>query len=656
MKTKITLRFVCTFVLTMLFPAIYAQVTYNYTGSLQTYTVPIGTNSLTIECLGAQGGSNGGLGAQIIGDVAVSAGDVLTIVVGEEGLLQVGGNVQNSAGGGGGTFVYNASSNTLLMAAGGGGGRCPWTSAVPLHADCDGQAGTSGGQNSDGTSFGGTGGNGGDPGIWGVDICAGGGTGWLTVGGGGAHGGLNATTWAGGVGYCNGGGGGCGGVGGYGGGGGGGNLYGGGGGGGGYSGGAGGNDPDHGGGGGSFNSGLNQINNTGVNSGNGQVIITGGCTDSALVVTVSSYAICGSDQATLTATSVNGGTISWDNGVTNGVPFTPLLTGENTYIATSTNPLDCPYEVILNYSDYPQLDPGPDAEVCEGVGAVLNATSTTGPDVTFNWSPFILNNVGFTPNFTGVQTYIVTADSYGCQTVDSATVTVHPAPEIGAGPDVIECSPSLVILTGTGNADTYTWDNGVVNGVGFTPPFGTNTYTLTGQFSTTLCESDDQVTVTYYSGPTVIGASTDEIFGGDGTAEITITGGTQPIVIDWDDDGTGDNDDDAMIDSLVGGTYTATVIDDNGCTVSIDVVVNSQLSIGENDLNISVYPNPATTQFEIIADGQFNYALYNMLGEIIISGVALDKSIVDISAFEKGVYLLDVMINDQKVVNRIVKQ
>ncbi|MBX7243345.1 MAG: hypothetical protein K1X92_16520, partial [Bacteroidia bacterium] len=267
--------------------------TFNYTGSVQIFTVPPGVTSIDIDARGAQGGGSnggaGGLGARMMGTYAVTPGQILSVVVGQQGLLQVGGNAQNSSGGGGGTFVYDAVP-TLLVAAGGGGGKCNYTGSTPLHPDAAGQIGTSGGASSDGNA-GGTAGAGGNAGLWSGTPCAGGGAGWLSVGGG-PYGGLGYNTWTGGPGYCGGGGGGCGGVGGFGGGGGGGNHYGGGGGGGGYSGGGGGTDPTHGGGGGSFSNGTNQNNTAGFQSGDGQVIISwtggggGGCTSTRVPVTV----------------------------------------------------------------------------------------------------------------------------------------------------------------------------------------------------------------------------------------------------------------------------------------------------------------------------------------------------------------------------------
>ena len=62
-----------------------------------------------------------------------------------------------------------------------------------------------------------------------------------------------------------------------------------------------------------------------------------------------------------------------------------------------------------------------------------------------------------------------------------------------AGNDLVLCENQTATLTGSG-ATTYTWDNGVSNGVTFTPSVGTLTYTVTG---TTAfgCTNTDQLTI-----------------------------------------------------------------------------------------------------------------------------------------------------------------
>lgn len=338
MRTLLPKNYLQALALVLLGGTSWGQTTFNYTGTIQTYTVPAGITSINIVAEGAQGGgyvNGGGLGAVMDGDYAVTPGQVLNVVVGQMGLLQVGGNYQNSSGGGGGSFVYTQS-NSLLVAAAGGGGMCNYTGSPALHPDAHGKITPNGGANTYNQYFGGVGGNGGDAGLWSSTPCAGGGAGWLTVGGG-PYGGQNASgSWAGGAPFCGGGGGGCGGYGGYGGGGGGGNHYGGGGGGGGYSGGGGATDPDHGGGGGSFSSGTNQANIAGVNTGNGVVVITVNCAPTVMTPSLGSLPAlngqCSVNPPIPTATNDCGQTI-------NGTPSTalPITTFGTTTITWTYN-------------------------------------------------------------------------------------------------------------------------------------------------------------------------------------------------------------------------------------------------------------------------------------------------------------------------------
>ena len=70
------------------------SVVFNYTGAVQTYTVPLGITSVTIDAYGAQGGDGGpstngigGLGDFATGDLSVVPGQILEIYVGGQGSL-----------------------------------------------------------------------------------------------------------------------------------------------------------------------------------------------------------------------------------------------------------------------------------------------------------------------------------------------------------------------------------------------------------------------------------------------------------------------------------------------------------------------------------------------------------------------------------------
>jgi len=136
---KTLLQFVGIILATFAGNSLYAQ-TYNYTGGMQTYVVPAGVTTITVECWGAQGGGDslasapGGYGGYVTADVAVTPGQTVNIYVGGEGIYGgVGGyngggdgvgDVSNKGGGGGGASDIRIGGTTLMdriVGAGGGG-------------------------------------------------------------------------------------------------------------------------------------------------------------------------------------------------------------------------------------------------------------------------------------------------------------------------------------------------------------------------------------------------------------------------------------------------------------------------------------------------------------------------------------------------------
>ncbi len=123
-------------------PSIGTQ-TLNYTGAVQTWTVPAGVTSINIEAYGGAGASGsagansatggvGGKGSKTTGTLAVTPGQVLNIYVGGAASGSTGGynggapGGNAAAGGGGGATDIRISGTTpsdrVLVAGGGGGG------------------------------------------------------------------------------------------------------------------------------------------------------------------------------------------------------------------------------------------------------------------------------------------------------------------------------------------------------------------------------------------------------------------------------------------------------------------------------------------------------------------------------------------------------
>lgn len=117
---------------------------FSYTGSNQSWTVPSGVTSIGVDARGGQGGGGlwGGPGGRIVGTVAVTPGETLTIIVGGTGSSYGGGGAGGYGGGGGGggaSDVRQGGTGTAnrIMVAGGGGG----TSGTPGNFSGQGGAG-----------------------------------------------------------------------------------------------------------------------------------------------------------------------------------------------------------------------------------------------------------------------------------------------------------------------------------------------------------------------------------------------------------------------------------------------------------------------------------------------------------------------------------
>ena len=123
--------------------ALAQTVAFGYTGGPQQYTVPAGITRLEVVATGAAGGRVStiqarSVGAQVTATIAVVPGEVLTVVVGQQGADGDGSASYNGGGGGGSgagsgggatdlrrtaapTDDYLATRNALLVAGGAGG-------------------------------------------------------------------------------------------------------------------------------------------------------------------------------------------------------------------------------------------------------------------------------------------------------------------------------------------------------------------------------------------------------------------------------------------------------------------------------------------------------------------------------------------------------
>jgi len=299
-----------------------------------------------------------------------------------------------------------------------------------------------------------------------------------------------------------------------------------------------------------------------------------GCSNTdSLVVTVNASPIILANATStvvcegfgITLTGSGGTTYAWNNGVIDGIGFTPPV-GVTNYIVTGTDANGCQNtdNIDITVNALPVVAAGPDVTVCDGSNVTLFGSGA----LTYTWNNGVSNAVAFYPSI-GISTYTVTGtDVNGCQNTDNVDVTVNANPIIQANANSTSvCLGQSVTLFGSGGI-SYTWDNGVIDNVAFTPAVGAVTYTVTG-IDANSCSNTDQINITVYDLPSVVAGINQEVCDG---ATVTLVGNGAVSYV-WDNGVTNAV---AFYPSLGTTTYTVIGTDANGCTNSynVDVTVN----------------------------------------------------------------------------------
>ncbi len=304
--------------------------------------------------------------------------------------------------------------------------------------------------------------------------------------------------------------------------------------------------------------------------------------------------ICEGDMETLTGSGA--ATLSWDNGVTDGVPFAATTT--TTYVVTGTDGNGCVNSasttVVVN--TLPAVSASASATtLCAGDMETL----TGGGANSYTWTNGVNDGVAFAASST--TTYTVTGtDGNGCMNTATTTVNVNPLPVVsGFALSPAICTGDDAILVGSG-ANTYTWDNGVMDGVPFTPA-ATATYMVTGTDGNG-CVNTATTTVTVNSLPTITINAINPICIGDME---TLSGAGAASYV-WDNGVT----DGVAFAATSTNTYMVTGIDGNGCvnTASTTVTVNLLPIVSANSSNSTLCEGDMET---LTGGGAASYAWDN---------------------------------------------
>lgn len=286
--------------------------------------------------------------------------------------------------------------------------------------------------------------------------------------------------------------------------------------------------------------------------------------------------------------------------------------------------------------------------------------------ISYTWSPASsLSNPNIdmpmaSPTSTTTYTVVITK-SYGCPVTDSVTLTIDPGPTVTINASsTIVCAGTAVTLTGVG-AKTYIWTGGVIDNVPFNPTT-TNTYTVTGT-DNTGCENTDSITIAVNPLPIVALTFPQHVICVTNPT-LALTGGSPANGI-WSGTGVSGNDFDPAIAGTGVHVITYTYVDGNNCaatavdSITVDVCTNISISNLENI--ISVYPNPSTGEFIIQLHNSpstpVKVEVTDELGRVIkFFTMNTNSQIVDINAFETGIYFVRAISDNNVSMHRILKK
>ncbi len=330
---------------------------------------------------------------------------------------------------------------------------------------------------------------------------------------------------------------------------------------------------------------------------------------------------------------------TWNNGVSDGVPFIPLAT--NTYIHTGTLPNGCAdtASITIIVNALPVVNLGGNQSTCNA-SLVLDAGNAGS---TYLWSNGASTQ---TISVTNSGTYrVVVTNASGCNDADTSIVTLNSALVANLTPNVSSvCGGSSSInLVGTPSGGTFTPNaaGGVFN------PATAGTFTVSYIVSNVCGTDTADATITVNANPVAsLTAPFSSLCAG---TPVTLTGlpaGGVYSVASGNPSALVGN----VFNAASTGSYSIAYSTTNGAgcadTAQFTFNVNCVLGINQltiSNLAISVAPNPNNGQFEINSNLEVNgtLELINELGQVVYQSLmnGLNKT-VHVEHLSAGVYHL----------------
>ena len=368
-------------------------------------------------------------------------------------------------------------------------------------------------------------------------------------------------------------------------------------------------------------------------------------------ITPSIISCFGNSNATAVANSTGGippYSYLWSNGQTNQTATS--LSGGINYSVTITDANNCTANQTIIISQPPiiSLSAVTDNISCNGLNnGALNLT-VSGGNAPYS---FVWNIGSSTEDLSGLAAgnYIVTVTDFNsCSAINSFTIS-EPAVILITGTQVnTTCGNSNgsidISITGGTSPFNYLWSNGAttedISGI------------VSGSYTVTIIDANNcSGTVNFNLSNNVLPILSEThvnvLCNGNntGSIDLSVSGGSAPFIYSWSNGATEQD-----INSLIAGTYSVSVTDNNNCLSTLSINISEPLTVTLNQTQLNVLCNGNNSgSIDLSVSGgtvPYNYSWSN------------GSTTQDINSLSAGAYSLTVTDNNncQSILSIIISQ
>ena len=236
---------------------------------------------------------------------------------------------------------------------------------------------------------------------------------------------------------------------------------------------------------------------------------------------------------------------------------------------------------------------------------------------------------------------VIVWNDAGLSATATVQVTTAPDPQIEQLTAVPSCwnsaDGSITLTSGTGaDLNGIIWNTGSTGPLLENIPAGTYSYSFSDQWQ---CDHTDELLLAAPDPLSIQADATPASGGNNGSIAITATGGTPPYSIELNGEEV-----ESPITGIASGEYNVAVIDANGCTGEIQVLVDKTTGITTIDGNSGmIHPNPVIDLLffphDLKATG---ISIFDPEGRLVWRIDGTLRSPIDLSLLRSGLYLIEI--------------